>query len=362
MSPKALPRRAAVVAAALVALMAPLLAAAELHEGPPPVPIQVNGAAVLVANGTTLGQAKRTFHLHPRPGRLLDVEGDVLHRRANLGAVLLNGAEAFDRSVLDPGDRIQVVDGTDSTEPTQRVVRRLPGREPGNPMYTLGASKVDQITVRGELSGKVVSVRYRSIGRQTDPPAVALTFDDGPWPGGTRRVLAVLHRLHVPATFFMVGYLMERYPAIVERVRNAGMTIGTHSWSHPYHTPFKDLTPHRIETEITQPAELLRTRFGIHATLFRPPGGTFDPRVVKTAQAAGMHLVLWSVDPHDYLDSATPRGIARSVLRAVRPGSIVVLHDGGGDPSATVRALQEIVHGIRARGLHLVPIPSLPGR
>jgi peptidoglycan/xylan/chitin deacetylase (PgdA/CDA1 family) len=358
-SPSFLPRRAAFRAAtAVVVILAPFLLAAELHDGPPPLPIVVDGQAVLVRNGATLGETIRMLQLHPAPGRLLDVEGQVLDPRADPGAVLLNGTEAPRSVALTPEDRIEVIDGTDTTEGTDRLVRRSPGRQPGNPMYTLATSKVEQTTVTGRVSGKVVSIRYRAIGRQTEPPAVALTFDDGPWPGDTRKVLNVLQRLRVPATFFMVGYLMERYPDIVERVHRAGMTIGTHSWSHPYLTPFKDLAPHRMETEVTRPAELLQTRFQIRPTLFRPPGGTYDPRIVQTAQQAGMHLALWSVDPHDYLDSATPKRIARDVLRAVQPGSIVLLHDGGGDQSATIHALPRIVRGIRHMGLELVALPS----
>jgi chitin deacetylase len=191
---------------------------------------------------------------------------------------------------------------------------------------------------------------------ETTEKVVALTFDDGPWPQGTLGVLRVLRRMDAKATFFMVGYLIERYPEIVERVRRAGMSIGTHSWAHPYLTPFVDLRPHRQETEIMRPAELLRSRFGVSPTLFRPPGGSYDASVVRVADQAGMRVVRWDVDPGDFLSGVKPRRIASTVLHSVRPGSIVLLHDGGGDPKATIRALPRIIRGIRRMGLEPVAI------
>jgi peptidoglycan/xylan/chitin deacetylase (PgdA/CDA1 family) len=136
------------------------------------------------------------------------------------------------------------------------------------------------------------------------------------------------------------------------------MTIGDHSWSHPYRTPFTDLTPHRIQTEVARPAALLRDRFGVDVRLFRAPGGSYNANVIRTARTEGMHMVQWSIDPHDYLDSATPAKIAATVLSQVRPGSIILMHDGGGDSSATVRALPRIIRGIRRMGLELVAIPA----
>jgi peptidoglycan/xylan/chitin deacetylase (PgdA/CDA1 family) len=340
-----------------VVLLAPLLIAAELHDGPPPIRVNVDGRSVLVDDAASFGQVTRASELHARTGKLFDVEGIVLDPRFDPGNILLNGAEASRSAGLEPGDAITVVDGTDETEGTRRETERLPGRSPGNPQYTLASSRVMQITTVGRLSGKVVSVRYQTLGKAHAPPAVALTFDDGPWPDTTLRILQILDRMHVKATFFMVGYLAERHPDIVQRVERAGMTIGTHSWSHPYRTPFRDLTPHRIQTEVTDPATLLEERFGIRPYLFRAPGGSYSPEVINIAQEAGMRLVQWSVDPHDYSASVAAEGLARAVLRAVRPGSIVLLHDGGGDASATIRALPRIIRGIRQRGLELVAIP-----
>lgn len=352
-----LPHRAALDAAVFVIVLSlPLLVAAELSDRPPPIAISIGGVEVVVDHDATFGDVILDRSLRARDGRLFDVEGGVLEARADPGRIWLNGAPADRATPLEPGDAIVVVPGTDRTEGTRRVVERLPGRQLQNPMSTLATARMVRVTRLGRLSGIVTDVRYEPVGRTHEPPTVALTFDDGPWPSGTVRVLRVLRRMDAEATFFMVGYLMERYPEIVERVRRAGMTIGTHSWAHPYLTPFVDLRPHRQETEIARPADLLRKRFGVEPTVFRPPGGSFGPEVLRMADQERMRVVLWDVDPHDYRIGARPRVIAKTVLRSVRPGSIVLLHDGGGDPKATVRALPRIIRGLRRMGLEPVAI------
>lgn len=334
-----------------------MLLGAELTDLPGPIHLRIDGRPVMVARSATLGDVVRELGLEPAPGRLLSVTGRVLERRIDPGAILLNGAKAPFGTPLADDDVIAVVDGRSRTEGTRREVQVLPGRELHDPTYTLERSRLREIRTVGRISGELLEVRYEPTGGSVTPRAVALTFDDGPWPGTTLRIVRVLRRMHAPATFFMVGYLIERYPEIVERVARAGMTVGTHSWSHPWRVPFAKLRPHRIQTEIRRPAELLRERFGITPTLFRPPGGSFDPFVLREAREAGMRLVQWSVDPHDYR-ATTPAHLARTVLADVRRGSIVVLHDGGGDGATTAAALPRIIRGIRRMGLELVAIPS----
>ena len=112
-----------------------------------------------------------------------------------------------------------------------------------------------------------------------------------------------------------------------------------------------------MQTEIGRTRSALE-RLGISARLFRPPGGSLDDGVVQAARRQGMRVVTWSVDPEDWAGGATAGRVATRVLSAVRPGSIVLLHDGGGDRRATIAALPRIIRGIRARGLHLVAVPT----
>lgn len=333
-------------------LLVPLAAAGRLADLEPPTTITLQGKTTQVSPGTTLGSELQASGLRPATGRLLDVEGEVLEPRADPGGIEINGRESSRRAVLEEGDEVVVIDGEDRTEPTKLLFERLGGRHPANPQYFVGTSRMRQVTTIGEISGKVVSVTYEPIGKARVPREVALTFDDGPWPGSTKKILGVLRKTNAKATFFMIGYLAERHPRLVKKVDRAGMSVGTHSYGHPYVTPFVQLAEQRIEDEIAGGKRVLE-EIGVETSLFRPPGGSWNDDVVETARGYGVRLVLWDVDPHDWEGSGTPASIATNVLRGVRRGSIVLLHDGGGNASDTIRALPDIIRGIRKKGLRL---------
>jgi peptidoglycan/xylan/chitin deacetylase (PgdA/CDA1 family) len=341
----------------LVATLAILgvFAAAQLQDLPPPITVEVAGTLRAVPQQTRVWKALHAFHIRATDGNLFDVEGEVIDPHAEVGQVLLNGAPA-DRSVfLQQGDRITVVNGVDRTEGTKRVTEPVNGRQPGNPQYFLGTAKMVQVTVEGRISGKILSLTYKPVGKFQRPPEVALTFDDGPWPGSTRKILKILKRMHVKATFFVIGYLAERYPALVELEKKMGMSIGNHSWDHPAKPVFDRLSPNRMRNEMSQVTDQLKP-YGIAPSLFRPPGGSWDPDVREAARRLGMRLVLWDVDPRDWSSAATPKSIVQNVLSHVRPGSIIDMHDGGGDQSATIKALPKIIKGIRKMGFRLVVV------
>lgn len=323
---------------------------------PSRITVTASGRAVRLSAGLTIGQAASTLQLQPRSGDVLDVQGQLLRSGVVPGALLLNGRTVAPETKLHDGDRITMLNGHDRTEPLRRETVGAPNGIPGEPQFTLSRRPGSLLIVRGALSKKVVSVRFRPIGgKVTIKREVALTFDDGPSPLYTPRVLRILRRLRVPATFFVVGYLAEEYPSLVQRELKAGMTVGNHSYNHPEVPPFDELPRQLMDDEIVLGGRGLR-RLGVRPDLFRPPGGSFSPPVVRAAEARGQRVVLWSVDPGDWQHGVQPGQIARRVLRAVRPGSIVILHDGGGDRSATVAALPAIVRGIRQRGLRLVAL------
>jgi peptidoglycan/xylan/chitin deacetylase (PgdA/CDA1 family) len=140
-------------------------------------------------------------------------------------------------------------------------------------------------------------------------------------------------------------------------VARAGMRIGDHSWDHPVDPALADLPRERVAEEIGRAADALAS-VGVLPRLFRPPGGSFDAAVVREAERQRMRVVTWSVDPRDWSSHSSAREIVHRVLRAVEPGSIVLMHDGGGDQGATIRALPKIIRGIRRMGLRLVAIPK----
>ena len=326
---------------------------------PPPAHITVGHTADVVPPGTTFGDVIADRHLHATTGRLLSVVGAVLDATADPGRILLDGADASRSTRLVGGDRIVVLPGTDRVEPVTRTTVHLPGHHPGDPEFTLATYPITRIRVTGKISGDTVSVRDVPIGRGITPRSVALTFDDGPWPVATHDVMAVLHHFHVPATFFMIGDLVQRHPSIAGSVKRAGFEIGDHSWDHPLFPPLAMRSTAKIAWEISLARRALG-HVGVGPTLFRPPGGSYNDLVIQQARAQGMRVVLWSVDPQDWRSGLTPKEVAHAVLSHVKAGSIVLLHDGGGDAAHTIAALPAIIKGIRKMGLRFTTIPHGP--
>jgi peptidoglycan/xylan/chitin deacetylase (PgdA/CDA1 family)/sulfur carrier protein ThiS len=350
------PVRAAGVSLALVVLVSCTGGTATPSPTPPPVQVRLDGEALQVAPGTTLGTLLTAAARRPEAGHLLAVDGAVLERKAYPGRIELNGRVATRSTVLRTGDRIRIVDGTDKTEPMVRIVRNVSPRV-GDPERTLTVYPTRRITIQGRVSGTVASVTDRSIGRGHAPRAVALTFDDGPWPGATERILRVLHRFHVHATFFEIGSLASQHPRLVGRVLAGGNEIGNHTFDHP--ETMAHQSAEQVAAELRHASAVLAD-VGVDASLFRPPGGWYDDELVQQAREQGMRLVTWDVDPRDWRAHVTPREISRAVLSQVHAGSIVLLHDGGGDAGHTIRALPAIIKGIRARGLRFVTVPARP--
>ena len=304
------------------------------------ITVHVDGRPVTVEKGATLA----SLHLHAPRGNLLAVDGSVLRTDVYPGRVV-------GPATLHAGDTITIVAGASRREPLQTMrVKVLP-----DPQFFLARTRGTQVVVRGAISHKLVSARLLPF-HSAPERAVALTFDDGPGPY-TLAILRELKKLHVKATFFVIGFQADMFPSIVRAELKAGMTVGNHTYNHPEVPPFEQLPERLLADEVSLGAASLR-HAGAHPVLFRPPGGSDSPRVLDAANVEGERVILWSVDPRDWEAGATAAGIARAVLGAVRPGSIVDLHDGGGDRSATLRALPAIVRGIRKRHLRLIAIPT----
>ncbi|MER3409136.1 MAG: hypothetical protein C4306_03320 [Thermoleophilia bacterium] len=352
--------RRAVAWALVLAVVTLGLAVWARQRGDAAARVLVEGLEQKLPPGTTFAEAVRRLDLRAPAGDLLDLQGAILRAGVFPGRILLNGRVAPASTQVRDGDRITVVPGPDRREPVERLVVRVRGGRPTEPQFTLARVPGEQVLLRGRISHRLVPLAFRPRGPARVPQAVALTFDDGP-SHYTRAVLAVLRRLRARATFFVVGELAARRPALVRAELGAGMAVQSHSYSHPYRPPFDRQPRPRIRAEIERTKALL-DRLGARASLFRPPGGAFSPYVLEAAGAAGQRVVLWSVDPQDWRPSASPGEIARRVLRAARPGSIVLLHDGGGNRSATVKALPAIIRGLRRKGLKLALIEPPPRR
>jgi peptidoglycan/xylan/chitin deacetylase (PgdA/CDA1 family) len=318
------------------------------------VTVVVEGRSSSLPAGLTVKQALGRLEL-PAAGNLLAVDHSVLRKGAYPSRMLVNGQPAPPTRRLQRGDRVTVARGRTRIEPVTRVTQLLAASRPGNPLRSLPTSPAQAVLDRGKLSGRVVPVAYHPAAGAAGPLAVALTFDDGPWPHTTQQMLTILSQRQAPATFFVVGRQVERYPELVRREVAAGMALGSHSYSHPQ--PFDRLPVARIRDEITRGRRTL-VPLRIHPVGFRPPGGATSPAVTAAAQELGDHTVLWSVDPADWQPGVTSDQLVQRVLAAARPGAIVLLHDGGGNRSATVAALPAIIDGLRRLGLTLTVVPT----
>ncbi|MGW4898466.1 polysaccharide deacetylase family protein, partial [Kitasatospora sp. NPDC004240] len=165
---------------------------------------------------------------------------------------------------------------------------------------------------------------------------VALTLDDGPDPRHTPTVLALLESYGIRATFFLVGENVAAHPALVREIADRGHHIANHTWSHP---DLRTLSETRVHEELERTSELLHRATGRAPSWFRAPGGDWSTASLKVGAALGMRPMAWSVDPRDWARPGTAV-ITDRVLKDVRPGSIVLNHDGGGDRSQTLAALK----------------------
>ena len=183
---------------------------------------------------------------------------------------------------------------------------------------------------------------------------IALTFDDGPWPSSTAKVLDILKKNNIKSTFFVVGQNVKNYPELAKRIVTDGHTIANHTWHHWYH----HMNPQTAAYEVANTTDIIYKTTGVKTSLFRPPGGNMKNGVVDYAKSNKYAVIMWSSDSVDYSRLAVPR-LINNIFRAAKPGGIVLMHDGGGDRSHTIKALPEIINKFRKQGYEFVTVPEL---
>jgi len=191
---------------------------------------------------------------------------------------------------------------------------------------------------------------------------VALTFDDGPDPEYTPRIMDALAAAGVLATFFMVGRQVEAAGAVARGVAAAGHDVGNHTYRHRH---LWTLSPAASVAEVDRGAATIAQAVGAPPRYFRPPWGTFNWAAYARAAQIGEQRILWSVRPEGLLVAAPAPRMVSLVVRKAHPGAIVNLHDRGGHPSTpkeTWTALPGMIAGLRARGFELVPLRVLLSR
>ncbi len=234
----------------------------------------------------------------------------------------------------------------------------------------------DTNLVRDEIFQTLPSPYVVDMYGGTPQKKVAITFDDGPDPEWTPKILDVLKEKGAKATFFLIGAEAERYPSLTRRIYNEGHEIGNHTFTHP---DISNISKRYFEVELNLTERFFEGKLGVKPVLFRPPYSidqepdTADQvRPLELAQDLGYITVGDKIDPNDWHDN--PRRTADEIIKDVmdnlppcRPGNlacgnVILLHDGGGNRSQTVIALGAILDGLKERGYQVVPISELMGR
>ncbi len=205
---------------------------------------------------------------------------------------------------------------------------------------------------------------------------LAMTFDDGPDPEWTPKILDILKREHVPGTFFLIGIQAEKFSGLTKRIYKEGHEIGNHTFTHP---DISSIGSGYMKVELNLTERLFASELGVRTLLFRPPYSVDaepdtedEVRPLELTQSLGYITIGNKIDTRDWNDepALSPQQIAARVLDHLPPcqandtqcGNIILMHDGGGNRERTVLALPLIIDGARARGFEFVPVYKLMGK
>jgi polysaccharide deacetylase family sporulation protein PdaB len=203
--------------------------------------------------------------------------------------------------------------------------------------------------IRGVFSPMVKGVFYRV---QTEDKAVSITFDVVWGPGEIERILDTLDRYHVSATFFLTGEWLRENPDVAREIILRGHEIGHHGYSHKHFTELED---EKLAEEFARMEEALQEELNMTVELFRPPYGEIDQRVYDFVSERGYTTVLWSIDPHDWVDPGVDKIVSR-VVKNIHNGAIILLH---ANATQSADALPIIIQCLKMQEYELLPFTQL---
>jgi peptidoglycan-N-acetylglucosamine deacetylase len=228
--------------------------------------------------------------------------------------------------------------------------------------YLLAAATVAAATAAGYQSmapsGQWFGHTFTGLARGSKE--LALTYDDGPNDPHTQRLLDVLARHDVRATFFLIGRYVQRRPDIVRELVKAGHEVGNHTFTHPLLT-FR--SAQEVRSELEQCDKALTDAVGEHPNLFRPPFGGRRPAVLRVARRMGLEPIMWNVTGYDW-NATAAEPIEQKVASQVQGGNVILLHDGGhrefgANRSYTVTATDRLIPRYKSEGYEFVTIPEM---
>jgi peptidoglycan-N-acetylglucosamine deacetylase len=287
-----------------------------------------------------------TRNAHRRVGlELVNAAGKMIERKTLAARLKRSGPHKLTLAI-DPGGaglaphryRWRVLENRRGCE-ARRCEEDLPAGRPR-------LFRLRPVRAIGCTGGTAGEVRNGSRDRKV----VALTFDDGP-SSFTEAFLDVLRDKHVPGTFFEIGQEVPGRAEIMQRILREGDEIGNHTTHHDFYPDYWDLAATNA---------LIRSATHFEPCLFRPPGGAVNSSVVAAAAEAGLQTIVWDVDPADWTNPGSGAVYSR-IVGAAQAGSIILMHDGGGDRSGTLAALPQIIDTLRGRGYRFATVTALLG-
>lgn len=340
-----------------------------------PVSIKVNGNEVSEARGASLSQVISDHKVEVKAGNLVSVNGDVLQEgQGQAFSAKVNDAD-LDQAGIDSykvaeGDSIEFGTGADVTEDYDATTTevqpklRMEGGY-GALAYISQWGKVGKVETRtGKVSGQTAEVSVQDVQDciitlhmptpDNGQKLVALTFDDGP-SEYTQRYLDILAQYHAKATFFELGQNVREYPDLSKAVLAAGCQVASHSDSHPQLTT---LDAAALQGELTASFNAIKDVTGTQTTVIRPPYGDFREHNWLYTQGLMSVSVLWTHDSEDWRLPG-PQAIAASSTANIAPGSIILMHDGGGNRDQDLEALPLILKTLQDQGYTFVTIDEL---
>ncbi|MBO7250483.1 MAG: polysaccharide deacetylase family protein [Clostridia bacterium] len=184
---------------------------------------------------------------------------------------------------------------------------------------------------------------------------MALTFDDGPHPRYTHRILEILKKYNVSATFFVLGVNVDNYPDAFCEIVSSGHEIGNHTYSHQ---SIKDMSEENIRRELEKTEAAIAKHSDIKPTVFRPPQGAFGEALERVSGECGYDIILWSIDTKDW--AHTPPGeIIQKVIKELDDGDIILMHDYVSGGNATTLALEMMIPKMLDLGYEFVTVSEL---
>lgn len=186
----------------------------------------------------------------------------------------------------------------------------------------------------------------------TPEKKIAISFDAAWGADYTEDLLKIMRNYDVKTTFFLVGFWVDKYPDMVKRIDEEGHEIGNHSSKHPH---MSQLSKEQIVEELTRTSEKIEAITNKKVTLFRPPFGDYNNRLIETSRGLGIQVIQWDVDSLDYKDYGAD-AIVKKVLSKVKNGSIVLFHNNA---NYTKDALPIILENLQKEGYKIVPVSEL---